>query len=47
MMKTILCATDYSPNSIAALKYAYAISKKMDAGLLVIHVFDYPTALVI
>lgn len=44
-MKTILLAIDYSKNAITALKYAYAISKKMDVNLLVIHVFDYPTVL--
>lgn len=44
-MKTILYATDYSKNSIAALKYAYAISTKMNAKLFVVHVFDYPTIL--
>ena len=42
-MKTILYATDYSKNAVAALKYAYSMSAKMDACLLVIHVFDYPT----
>lgn len=44
-MKTILYATDYSENSELALKYAYNMSTKMDAKLLVIHVFDYPTLL--
>ncbi|MFC4633237.1 universal stress protein [Dokdonia ponticola] len=44
-MKTILYATDYSKNSIAALKYAHAMSSKMNARLLVVHVFDYPTML--
>ncbi|WP_452229166.1 MULTISPECIES: universal stress protein [unclassified Lacinutrix] len=44
-MKTILYATDYSKNSIAALKYAYSLSKVMQATLKVIHVFDYPTML--
>ena len=44
-MKTILYATDYSRNTVAALKYAYLMSTKMDAGLLVIHVFDYPTTM--
>ncbi|MGB5645670.1 universal stress protein [Muriicola sp.] len=44
-MKTILYATDYSKNSIAALKYACAMSTKMNAKLLVVHVFDYPTLL--
>lgn len=44
-MKTILYATDYSENSVAGLKYAYSISSKMKAKLLVVHVFDYPTML--
>ena len=42
-MKTILYATDYSENSIAALKYAYAMSLKIKAKLWVVHVFDLPT----
>ena len=44
-MKRILCATDYSSNSITALKYAYGISKNLDAKLFVTHIFDYPTIL--
>lgn len=44
-MKTILYATDYSDNSIAALKYAHDMCVRMDAKLLVIHVVDYPAAL--
>ena len=44
-MKTILYATDYSENSVAALKYAHAMSSKMNAKLEVVHVFDYPTML--
>lgn len=44
-MKTILYATDYSDNSVAALKYAYEMSAQMGTRLVVIHVFDYPTVL--
>lgn len=44
-MKTILYATDYSEKSELALKYAYNMSIKMKAKLLVIHIFDYPTLL--
>nr|WP_321227917.1 universal stress protein [uncultured Psychroserpens sp.] len=44
-MKTILNATDYSENSVAALKYAHSLSKAIGAHLKVIHVFDYPTML--
>lgn len=42
-MKTVLYATDYSENSELALKYAHNLSDKMNAKLLVIHVFDNPT----
>ena len=41
-MKTILYATDYSKNSVAALKYAQKLSTKIDARLVVTHVFGYP-----
>ncbi|MCO5723283.1 universal stress protein [Robiginitalea marina] len=44
-MKTILYATDYSENSAPALQFAYRISKVLNARLLAIHVFDYPTIL--
>jgi nucleotide-binding universal stress UspA family protein len=44
-MKTILYATDYSENSELALKYAFSLSTKMKAQLVVLHVFDYPTLL--
>ncbi|MEM5565081.1 universal stress protein [Psychroserpens sp. AS72] len=44
-MKTILNATDYSERSVAALKYAYSLSKAIGAQLKVIHIFDYPTLL--
>ena len=43
MMKTIVHATDYSENAVAALKYAHSLSKKLNANLKVVHVFDYPT----
>ncbi|RXP63579.1 universal stress protein [Lutibacter sp. HS1-25] len=39
-MNTILHATDFSENAIAALKYAHALSLKTNASLYVIHVFD-------
>ncbi|WP_297693837.1 universal stress protein [uncultured Eudoraea sp.] len=39
-MKTILCATDYSDNSISALKLANVFCDKLNADLHVIHVFD-------
>jgi len=44
-MKTILYATDYSENSVAALKYARNIAQQMGVRLVVTHVFDYPTVL--
>ena len=44
-MNTILYATDYSENSIAALKYAHKMSSKINAKLLAVHIFDYPSVL--
>jgi nucleotide-binding universal stress UspA family protein len=44
-MKTILYTTDYSDQSIPAFRYAQGISAKMNAKLIVIHVFDYPSML--
>ena len=44
-MKRVLFATDYSENSELALKYAFNMSTKMEAKLMVVHVFDYPTLL--
>ncbi|MCK0144917.1 universal stress protein [Arenibacter sp. F26102] len=44
-MKTILYATDYSLNSVAALKLAHLMTKKFDANLMVMHVFDIPIPL--
>ena len=44
-MKTLLYATDYSENSVAALKYAHKMSEQMGTRLVVTHVFDYPTVL--
>ncbi len=44
-MKTILHATDYSENSISALKYAYNMALEIDARLIVLHVFNYPSVL--
>ena len=42
-MRKILHATDFSGNAIPALNYALNLSKKLDASIFVIHVFDYPT----
>ena len=44
-MKTILYTTDFSDNSVAALKYAYKMSEQMATRLVVAHVFNYPTIL--
>ncbi len=44
-MKTILYATDYSENSIAALKYAQRMAEDMEVRMVVVHVFDYPTVM--
>lgn len=45
IMKTILYATDYSQNSVAALLFANALAKKLDAQSVVMHVFDLPFSL--
>ena len=42
-MKTILHATDYSENAIAALKFATELSIKLKSNLYVIHVFNTST----
>ncbi|NJB70392.1 nucleotide-binding universal stress UspA family protein [Saonia flava] len=44
-MKTILYATDYSENSVAALKYAHEMSLQLGTRLVITHVFEYPTIL--
>jgi nucleotide-binding universal stress UspA family protein len=44
-MNTILYATDYSDNSVAALHFAYALSKELNAELMALHVFDLPLTL--
>ena len=44
-MKTILYATDYSENSVSALRLAYSLAKKFSAKLIVMHVFDMPMTL--
>jgi nucleotide-binding universal stress UspA family protein len=41
-MKTILYATDYSENSVAALKYAQKLSAVLQSHLVVTHVFNFP-----
>lgn len=39
-MKSLLCATDYSENSVSALKLANDLRKKFQCKLYVLHVFD-------
>lgn len=39
-METLICATDYSENSVSALKLANVLRKKFNCKLFVIHVFD-------
>ncbi len=39
-MKSLLYATDYSENSIPALRFAWKLSRKLDVPLYVIHVFE-------
>lgn len=39
-MKKIIYATDFSDNSVSALKYTYALSKLLQADVIVLHVFN-------
>jgi nucleotide-binding universal stress UspA family protein len=41
-MKTLLYATDYSENSVSALKYAHKLCLKLGFGMVVTHVFNNP-----
>ncbi|QVY64740.1 universal stress protein [Polaribacter sp. Q13] len=40
-MKKIVYTTDYSENSIPALKYAFSLSEKLQASLFVIYVYEF------
>ena len=42
-MMNILHPTDFSDNACKALKYAYELSRKLNAGLRVVHVAESPT----
>ncbi len=42
-MNTIVYATDYSNNSVPALKYAYSLSKLTQKKLVVLNILEYPT----
>ncbi len=44
-MKSILCATDYSDHSVAALHLAHHLASRLDARLFVMHIFDMPLSL--
>ncbi len=44
-MKTILYATDFSENSVSALKWANLLAKKFGSKLIVMHVFDIPISI--
>lgn len=44
-MKTILYATDYSLQAVAALRLAHLMAKKFNCKLIVMHVFDIPLTL--
>lgn len=44
-MNTIIYATDFSENSITALKVAHRFTKKFSSKLIVMHVFDMPISL--
>jgi len=39
-MKTILCATDFSANSLNAVKYGVTLAKKLNAGIILAHIFE-------
>ena len=43
--KVILFATDFSDCSTAAFEYAYALAKKCEAKLLLVHVISEPVDL--
>lgn len=44
-IKTILCPTDFSECSAAALRFAIALAQRLDAQIRLIHVFQFPYAL--
>jgi nucleotide-binding universal stress UspA family protein len=44
-MKTLVYATDYTQDSIDALKYAHALSKSLNSQLVVLNVYSLPPLL--
>jgi nucleotide-binding universal stress UspA family protein len=42
-VKKILHPTDFSPNASCALQFAYALARKMDAELILVHIGELPT----
>jgi nucleotide-binding universal stress UspA family protein len=44
-IKTILCPTDFSECSAAALRFAIGLAQRLNAQIQLIHVFQFPYAL--
>lgn len=44
-MKTVIVPTDFSPSSVNALHYAAEMAVAIDAGLLLVHVYQVPVTL--
>lgn len=40
--KRLLCPVDFSESSLNALRYALSLAEEADAGLTILHVFDWP-----
>ena len=40
MMKKIIYTTDFSDNSVSALKYTYALSKLLQVDVIVLHIYN-------
>ncbi len=41
-MKKILCATDFSDNAANAAKYGATLAKKLNAGIVLAHIYENP-----
>jgi len=41
-MKTIICATDFSANSIYAIHYAAALADKLESKIILVHAYEVP-----
>jgi nucleotide-binding universal stress UspA family protein len=44
-IKTVLCPTDFSECSAAALRFAIGLAQRLNAQIRLIHVFQFPYAL--